>query len=162
MFLNVRSLVSKHVLIKAWGRFITQTIHTDELKRCAGYDLSRRKGEGMTSGTEHVSWGDAVLPCESTPSLICEVLTRNQLVSRRLSTSLTPACWDVEAKDGGLSGLRSPDTNYSIVSHSINRLTGTDGRPMIYKHTSVTDRHNGPLLFYRFVAAVVSSNSTSI
>src|SRR2546429_376809 len=38
-------------------------------------DRPRRKGEGMTSGKEYFSWGgDAVLPCESAPGLMCEVL----------------------------------------------------------------------------------------
>jgi hypothetical protein len=38
----------------------------------------------------------------------------------------------------------------------------TDGRPIVSKKASVTGRHNGSLLLYRFVSPVVSSNSTSI
>lgn len=43
----------------------------------------------------------------------------------------------------------------------INNLSGTDGRPIIAKKISVTGRQNGPLLLYRFVSAVISSNSPS-
>jgi hypothetical protein len=82
------------------------------------------------------------------PVLCARDSTRNQRVRRRLSTSLTPASWDGEAKDDGLSCLRSPDTNYSIISYSTNRLTGIDGRLIIHKKTSVTGRHNLPLFLF--------------
>src|SRR6266480_6633265 len=82
----------------------------------------------MTSGKEHSSWRrDAVLPCESAPGLICEVLDPEPACEKATLHVPDPASWDVEAKDGGLDGLRSPFTNCSIVSYSTNRLTGTDG-----------------------------------
>ena len=91
-------------------------------------DLPRRKGEGMTSGKEHYSWRrDAVLPCESAPGLICEVLETEPACEKATLHVPDHASWDVEAKDGGLDGLRSPFTNCSIVSYSTNRLTETDG-----------------------------------
>src|SRR5947209_19047059 len=81
---------------------------------CAGYlvhpfrkgplrsERPRRKGEGMSSGNEHGSWGkDAVLACASAPVLVCEVLDTVRACEQTLSTFLTPASWDGEAKDGG-------------------------------------------------------------
>src|SRR5947209_20493743 len=82
----------------------------------------------MTSGKEHYSWRrDAVLPCESAPGLIWEVLETEPACEKATLHVPDHASWDVEAKDGRLDGLRSPFTNCSIVSYSINRLTGTDG-----------------------------------
>jgi hypothetical protein len=49
-----------------------------------------------------------------------------------------------------------------ILEKYINSRGGTDGRPIIRKHTSVTGSHNGPLLLFRFVSPVISSKSTSI
>jgi len=68
-----------------------------------------------------------VLPCESAPGLICEVLETEPACEKATLHVPDHASWDVEAKDGGLDGLRSPFTNCSIVSYSTNRLTGTDG-----------------------------------
>ena len=68
-----------------------------------------------------------MLPCESAPGLICEVLETEPACEKATLHVPDHASWDVEAKDGGLDGLRSPFTNCSIVSYSTNRLTGTDG-----------------------------------
>ena len=68
-----------------------------------------------------------MLPCESAPGLICEVLDTEPACEKATLHVPDHASWDVEAKDGGLDGLRSPFTNCSIVSYSTNRLTGTDG-----------------------------------
>jgi len=68
-----------------------------------------------------------VLPCESAPGLIWEVLETEPACEKATLHVPDHASWDVEAKDGGLDGLRSPFTNCSIVSYSTNRLTGTDG-----------------------------------
>ena len=68
-----------------------------------------------------------MLPCESAPGLICEVLETEPACEKATLHVPDHASWDVEAKDGRLDGLRSPFTNCSIVSYSINRLTGTDG-----------------------------------
>ena len=68
-----------------------------------------------------------MLPCESAPGLIWEVLETEPACEKATLHVPDHASWDVEAKDGGLDGLRSPFTNCSIVSYSTNRLTGTDG-----------------------------------
>ena len=68
-----------------------------------------------------------MLPCESAPGLICEVLETEPACEKATLHVPDHASWDVEAKDGGLDGLRSPFTNCSIVSYSTNRLTRTDG-----------------------------------
>jgi hypothetical protein len=52
----------------------------------------RRKGEGMSSGNEHGSWGkDVVVQWASTPGLVCEVLDPEPAWEQAHSTFLTHA-----------------------------------------------------------------------